>query len=67
MALSQIGPERRAIPEDKQALVDSGSDQRIVSIWSAIALSKEAARIPQKKVEKLPLNSQGQTASPEAV
>ena len=48
MALSQIGPERRAIPDDKQVLVDNRSDQRIVSIWSAIALSKEAASIPEK-------------------
>jgi hypothetical protein len=48
LALSQIGPERRAIPEDKQVLVDSRSDQRIVSIRSEIALSKEAASIPEK-------------------
>jgi hypothetical protein len=35
--------------------VDNGSDQRIVSIRSAIALSNEAASIPQKKSKNLPL------------
>jgi hypothetical protein len=36
------------IPEDQQVLVDSRSDQWIVSRGSEIALSKEAASIPEK-------------------
>src|SRR5689334_14648334 len=35
--------------------MDDRSGQRIVSIWSEIALSKEAASIPQKSREKPPL------------
>src|SRR5262249_55077291 len=64
MALSQIGPERRAIPEDKQAVVDDRSGRRIVSRWSVIALSKESARVPPRKVEKLPLIFKDRHRSP---
>ena len=35
----------------------------MISIWSAIALSKESANIPQKKSRKTAIGFQGQTAS----
>ena len=43
--------------------MDNGSGQRIVSIRSAIALSNEAASIPQKKTKNPPLTFKDRSES----